>query len=44
MGHWRHLRSEKFKNKQYKYIWIPNYLKGQGLEIKNTYKVNISNL
>ena len=38
-GHFRHLRSEKWGDKQGTRIWIPPYIKGQGMLIEKEYMV-----
>lgn len=38
-GHWRTYRSEKWKSMQGKIIWIAPFMKGQGVLIKNSYRV-----
>lgn len=38
-GHWRTLRSPKWKNKQGQQIWIPPYVKGEGPLVDHRYSV-----
>lgn len=39
-GHFRTLRSDKWKNKQGIKIWIPPFIKGKGILINKVYKVS----
>lgn len=38
-GHWRTLKSERYGENVGKRIWIPNYIKGDGIYIKKRYDV-----
>lgn len=38
-GHYRHLKSERFKNKQGQMIWIPPYIKGNGELLDKVYEM-----
>jgi len=42
-GHWRTLRSDKWKSKAGTRIWIPPYIKGEGIYIKKNYEVKDEN-
>ena len=42
-GHWRTLRSDKWKYKKGTKIWIANYIKGEGIYIKKNYEVKDEN-
>lgn len=39
-GHFRHLKSEKYKYKRGQVIWIPNYKKGKGIYIPKRYAID----
>jgi hypothetical protein len=40
-GHWRHLQSPIFKNKQGETIWIPPYIKGANSEALHSRLIKI---
>ena len=41
-GHWRMLRSDKWKKSKGTKIWIPPYIKGKGIYVKKNYEVESS--
>jgi hypothetical protein len=41
-GHWRELTSPRFTKKRYQRVWIPPYIKGQGILIEKRYKIPIT--
>jgi hypothetical protein len=38
-GHWRHLKSPRFRFKRGMRVWIPPFIKGSGILIDKTYKL-----